>query len=222
MAGSRILGLALAEGENEMVLDIELELRELKKRKIRKILELEYELGSIDPVLAGLKKLETNLKQKLKVQTAEKHNNNYMWITINPKPSVALGEFRKVITRILTKTCFADVLACYEQRAVSKEDLGKGFHVHILVKRNLNYKPIKLKQNIKNSCKKIVGNINADYSINLQTIGTEFAKDKKQYILGEKYGKDDEGNLKKDKQSMDDIWRKQEGINAYYGNKNIV
>lgn len=219
---NKLIALAITQNDPELEIMIHNELVELKKRKVRKILEQEYQLENIDTFSTSLKKIEDNNKLKLSMKMAKEHNNGYLWVTINPKDDVALSDFRKKVDKISTKTCFADVLYAYEQRGSSTTSLGKGFHAHILVKRNLKYKPIKLIQNIKNSCKKIVGNINADYCLNFQVVGEDYAKDKKEYILGIKTGEDEHGVKKSAKQQYDSIWRDKEQIKKFYGNKNIV
>ena len=214
---NKLIALAINENDAELELMIHNELLELKKRKVRKILEQEYILENIDTFSTKLKKIEDSNKEKLKLKMAKEHNNGYMWVTINPKPDVGLADFCKFLAKISTKTCFADVLYTLEQRGSSKSSLGKGFHAHLLIKRNLKYKPFKLKQNIKYSCKKIVGNINNDSQLNIQVVGEDYAKDKKDYILGIKHG-----DGKQAKQQYDPIWRSENGIQNFYGNKNII
>ena len=216
---NKLIALAITQNEPELELMIHSELLELKKRKVRKILEQEYQLENIDKFSTSLKEIEEKNKIKLKELHAKNHNNGYMFVTINPKPDVTLANFRKAVDKISTKTCFADVLYTYEQRSSStaKSKIGQGLHTHMLIKRNVKYKPIKLKQNIKNSCKKLVGNVNNESQLNIQIVGEEFARDKKEYILGEKTG-----HGKSCKQQVDKIWRQENSMESYYGNKNIV
>lgn len=214
---NKLIALAINENDAELELMIHNELLELKKRKVRKILDQEYQLENIDLFSTKLKKIEENNKMKLKELHAKNNNNGYMWVTINPKPDVTFANFKKKVDKISTKTCFADVLYVFEQRGSTKDGLGKGFHAHMLIKRNVKYKPIKLKQNIKNSCKNIVGNINNDCQLNIQIVGEDYAKDKQEYILGIKTG---EG--KSAKQQYDKIWRHENQLEKFYGNKNIV
>lgn len=219
---NRLIALAITT-EPDLELMIHNELTELKKRKVRKILEQEYLLDNIDKFSTSLKKIEELNRDKLKVKLAKKNNNGYMFVTINPKEGYSLANFKKKVEKISKKTCFADVLYVYEQRGLLQDkSLGKGFHAHMLIKRNLNYKPIKLIQNIKNSCKKVVGNINADYCLNFQVVGEDYALDKKEYILGKKTGEDEHGTKKCDKQEADIFWRDINKLESYYGNKNIV
>lgn len=186
--------------------------------KIRKIVGQEYELEKLGAVMKNVKIYEENNKKLLKEKLAEKNCNQYIWITINPKPEIKLEDFQKIIKKICLKTCFTEHLAVLEQRGDTLETLGTGFHAHILFKRNLNYKPTKCITNLKNSLKKVVGNINNQNQFNYKIIGTDFAKDKKKYIIGQ----NKTGENKDVKQEHDLIWRKKENIEEYLGNLNIV
>lgn len=187
------------------------ELSDLRNRKIKKLLEYEYQLETLGDSYKEMKLLEQSYKEQIKIKTAKAHNNLYCWITINPKPSVTFQDFKKIIEKIVKRTIFTDYLYVYEQRGVDMETLGSGFHSHILATRNLNYKPSKVARNVRNSCKKLVGDINSNNQVNIQFIGEEYAADKKEYILGLKTG---EG--KDIKQQMDIIWRQKENLNVYY------
>jgi len=187
------------------------EVAELRKRKIRHCLELQYQLETLGDFYKDIKRCEEGLKAELKVKTAKAHNNLYCWITINPKPTVPFSKFFEKVQKMVKRSIFTDALYVYEQRGVDMETLGQGFHTHILAKRNLNYKPSKVAKNVRNSCKQLVGNINSNNQVNIQFIGEEYAADKTEYILGAKTG-----DGKDIKQQMDIIWRKKNNLNVYY------
>lgn len=187
------------------------ERKELKKRKIRKILEQQYILESLGEMMKDVKKLEFKNQVLLKEKTAKEHNNSHLWITVNPKPSIKLNDFINKIEKLVKRKIFTEYMYVLEQRGNTEEDQGKGFHAHILAKRNLNYKPFKTHECIRNTCKHLVKNKKCNKTINIQNIGSEFAEDKKEYILGEKLG---EG--KDEKQEIDIIWRKNNNLNKYY------
>ena len=155
---------------------------EIVVKMMKEHLKNEIALGRGNKVQDSLHKSLQLQKQELKKQLSKKNNNGYMFITINPKPSVTLNDFRKLLKRISCKTCFDKCLYVLEQRGDDEEHMGKGYHAHMLVKRNLNYKPTKLKTNVKNTCVKYVGNIHNENQLNIQTIGEEFAQDKQNYI----------------------------------------
>ncbi len=192
---------------------------DLVRRKIRKILTQEYELERMGGFLKSIKDLEAQNALLLKEKKAFKKNNSHLFITINPKPSVTLEEFMKVCHKVAKKTCFSDKLYVFEQRGTTAGcDIGKGFHCHLLVARNLNYKPTKCIANMKSSLKKMVGNPNNQAQLNIVVIGPQFATDKRDYILG----KNKTGEGKDAKQLGDDVFRQQNLISAYYGSKNII
>jgi len=186
--------------------------------KVRKIIGQEYELEKLGSVFKNIKKYEHDNKKELKEMLAEKNCNKYIWITINPKPEYKLKDFKKLIKKICLKTCFTSHLAVLEQRGDTLENMGTGFHSHILFKRNLNYKPTKCITNLKNSLKKVVGDVNNQHQFNYKVIGSEFAQDKKKYIIGQ----NKTGDNKDQKQKTDLFWRKKEGIEEYLGDLNIV
>lgn len=197
--------------------------REIRNQMMRKIIKNEITLGKEDKFMTDMHNMLEEQKQQLKERTARKNNNSYLWVTVNPKPDVDLETFKSVVEKLVKKTCIDDYLYVYEQRGTTEDEyssdndedyLGKGFHSHILIKRNLNYKPCKLITNIKNTCKHIVGNVNNNNQLNMQIIGEEFAEDKKTYILG----KQKTGEGKFIKQAMDEIWRKKYNLKQYYNN----
>ena len=187
------------------------ELKDLKRRKFRKILEQQYSLGNLGKLYTGLLEMEQDNVQKLKVQTAKAHNNQFLFITVNPKPEITFETFSKKMEKLAKRNIFNSALYVYEQRGTTIEEAGKGFHCHMLCERNLNYKPTKVVSCIKNTCKKLC-NPNDQRVLNIQIIGEEFMKDKREYILG--HNKTGEG--KSVKQDIDIYWRKKNNLNNYY------
>lgn len=187
------------------------ELKELKKRKFRKILEQEFQLETLGEFQKGLNQIIQGNKQLLKERTSKLHNNGWIWITINPKPSITLDYFRKKVEKLVNRNLFTEVCYVYEQRGTTLKESGKGFHAHILAKRNLDYKPFKVAQCIQNTCKTLVKNVKNNNLLNIQHIGEDYKKDKMDYILGEKTG-----DGKDQKQLIDIQWRKKHNISIYY------
>lgn len=203
--------------QNKFQLDIENmvycdELKEMRRRIYRKLLKMEYQLETLGDKYTAMKRLEERYSAELKVKTAKAHNNLYVWITINPKPGVPFLKFFQKMEKLVKRNIFTDYFYVYEQRGDCMENLGKGFHAHILATRNLNYKPSKVARNVRNSCKQIVGDIKSNNQVNIQFIGEEYAADKKEYITG--MNKTGEGKDKK--QMMDIIWRQKNSLKLYY------
>lgn len=195
---------------------------DLIRRKFRKILAQEYQLERSGTFLKIIRTTEARNTVLLKQNAAIKKCNTHIWITINPQPSVMLLDFLHFMNKIAKKTCFSKFLYVLEQRGTigdeSKSNIGTGMHAHLLVERNLNYKPCKCCDNIRNSAKKFVGNVKNNNQINIHVIGPDFAKDKRDYILG----KNKTGEGKDEKQDADIIWRKANNIQPFYGSEKII
>ncbi len=209
--------IAFFEKYNELHLQ---ETDELIKRKFRKILSQEYQLERMGSFAKELLHLETQNELLLKQKRAIKNNNTHLFITINCwTDKVSLETFVSKCHKISKKTCFKNVLYAFEQRGtIDDNTVGKGYHCHLLVERNLNYKPCKCIDNVKNSCKSLVKNVNSSNLLNFQVIGHEFAKDKKNYIIGQ----NKTGDKKDVKQLADIEWRKSNEIKPFYGSENII
>lgn len=196
------------------------ESEDLIRRKFRKILSQEYQLERMGTFAKKLLHLETQNDMLIKKKHAIKNNNTHMFITINCwTDKVSLETFVTKCHKIAKKTCFKNVLYVFEQRGtIESGDVGKGYHCHLLVERNLNYKPSKLCDNTKQSCSKIVKNVKSKNMLNFQIIGSEFAKDKKNYIIGQ----NKTGDSKDLKQLGDIQWRQQKKLKSFYGDENII
>ena len=217
MSNTELYKLAKAHFSMDTILSeydlIDNELKELRKRKIKKILEQQYALETLGDYYKGLKMIQAQNNCKLKLATAKDHNNLFCFITINPKPSVTLPQCVKKVEKLVNRKLFKDYLYVYEQRGTDPESMGRGFHCHILAQRNLSYKPSKVRDCIKNTCKILVSNVNNKNTLNIQHIGENWAVDKRTYILGKK-----EGEGKDIKQDFDKIWRSKNNLKVYYNN----
>jgi len=182
---------------------------------LRRIRMKEYETDSLGERWKNIRIYEQELNMKKKQMIANEHNNLFLFVTINPKPNVELEEFTKTVKKLVERQMFSAYAYAFEQRASAPEEVGKGFHVHILLRRNLNYKPCKIKKNMENTCKNVC-NTKDNRVFNVQFIGTEFARDKYDYITG---GKNGEG--KDQKMDMDIIFRKNNDMPDTYENGDL-
>lgn len=189
--------------------------KDFDKTLIKRLVKMSYEAECLGEKYTKLKQHETLLREKKKNLLAKEHNNGYVFITINPKPQVSLEEFDRQVRKAIGRNMFDGVCAVYEQRGTNEEEIGKGFHAHILAKRNLDYKPSKVANNLKNTFKSVC-DVNNPALLNIQHIGEDFAQDKQDYILGIKTG---EG--KSIKQELDVVWRLKNDIKEYLGEKII-
>lgn len=195
---------------------IDEEHKNLRARKIKKILEQQFILGTLGKTDMFLKdKIDEN-QQKIKLHFAEINNNRYIWICINPKPGIELAHFQQKVKKMAERKMFVKYLYVFEQRGQTEVEAGKGFHTHILAERKMSYKPSQVKKNTMNSVKGLVGDVNNHHQFQILPIGKEFAEDKKKYILGLKKPE------KQQKQKIDSVWRPANNIPRYYGDINIA
>lgn len=205
---------------NEQLSEFDLidnELKELRKRKIKLILKNLYETESLGDYYKELKKEEKETTLNYKIALAKEHNNGFCFITINAKPDVPLAQFVQKVEKLAKRKLFTSTIWVYEQRGNTTDTLGKGFHAHMLCKRNVNYKPCKIASCVRNTCKTLVKDVKANHLLNIQFIGDDWAKDKEEYLLGKKTG---EG--KDIKQDCDKIWREKNNLKSYYNNAQLA
>lgn len=141
------------------------EMQELTKRKIKIILEQQFKLETLGDLHSGLNQIIKSNSGKLKEQNARINNNGWVFITVNPKPDVSFDKFVQKVTKLVNRKMWQYVEYAYEQRSDDAENVH-GYHVHILCRRNLNYKPSKCIKNTRNTFKGIVGNINNNQQLN--------------------------------------------------------
>jgi len=188
-------------------------IEQFTKKKIESIIKMKYEAGTLGEKWVNIKEYEDECKADLKEGIAKKHNNGYVFITINPKPDVSLGDFREKVEKFCERNMFTEYRYVLEQRSETEADMGKGFHAHILLKRNLDYKPYKIGVNTKNTFKTLA-KVDNPQILNIQHIGADFAKDKDEYMTGVKTGEN-----KDKKQAIDVLWRKENNIESVYGDQ---
>lgn len=203
--------LKLLDMLNQMLVTEE---KELIRRKMKTILKQEDQLGRLGNLVLNLDKRMNVNDMTIKKKLAKKNNNGYLWVTINPKPDIALDTFLTKIRKIAMYTCFQDYKYVIEQRGtVQQNNIGSGIHAHLLLQRNLSYKPKDCIKNIRRGSKTLVGNINNDHHIYIQKIGEEWKAQKDEYIEGIKFG-----DGKSDKQKGDIIFRKKHNLETVYVN----
>lgn len=139
---------------------------------------------------------------------------SYMFITINPIEDVSLKDLLKTVDKYVNRTLINEYIYVVEQRGTNQEELGKGIHIHLLVKTSYK-KPSDFKRDTISTFKKIVDCYNTPNwyrKLNLKPCDTEDdVKRRKEYMLGTK--KDE---LKQVKQNMDKVFREKYNLRPYY------
>lgn len=141
-------------------------------------------------------------------QRRKELNKPFYFITLNPKQDCEFEPFKDAVGDI---SCWSWVDKClwvFEQRGSTEEEMGKGFHAHVLIS-NYNIEKGKLKTQIRNKFKKFC--LDIESCINIQQKKREWLNDKLEYIMGKKL---DEG--KPEKQEIDTLWREKMNLKQFY------
>nr|QNG41019.1 hypothetical protein [Pygoscelis antarcticus]QNG41021.1 hypothetical protein [Pygoscelis antarcticus]QNG41025.1 hypothetical protein [Pygoscelis antarcticus]QNG41027.1 hypothetical protein [Pygoscelis antarcticus]QNG41029.1 hypothetical protein [Pygoscelis antarcticus] len=134
----------------------------------------------------------------------------HIFVTVNPPPSLLLDDFIKIINKMLNKRWIKGYIYVLEQRGENDEELGKGFHTHILLDIQEGIKKSEIDREIKNTWKKILDQDNY-HILNIKYINNDEQLRKQSYMLS--YKKEE---IKHKKQEYDIIWRNRNNLNKYY------
>lgn len=133
----------------------------------------------------------------------------WYFLTVNPDTSkVSLREFMKTIEKSLSKKWINYYIFVIEQRGETEEELGRGFHTHIIFNKGIKHcKVVKEMSNtFKNMC-----DVSNYHLFNIKNIGEQEKLRKIEYITGTK--SDEQKHLK---QKMDIIFRQKENLKSFY------
>ncbi len=178
----------------------------LLKKKYQEILNLEFKCG----LNAKYNELD-EYHLKLKNLYSNKKGNLWLYLTINPKKDQSFFDFKPLVEKFVQRKMIIQFFYCYEQRGQTEEELGVGFHCHLLLRRSQTIKPNKFVRNAKNTFKNIT-NVNNPQIFHFRWCPQEYYLDKVAYISGLK--NDEEKDLKC---KMDTVWRLLHSLSPYYG-----
>jgi len=177
---------------------------DFKKRTILRIMKKRYDSGLY---LSDLKKIEDAVPRPIK----ESVLRDWIWLTVNPKPDIQLPNFVEVLAKLVKRKLFCDYYYVIEQRGTVEDDnLGKGFHAHLLLKRSPDKEYKATKRQVQNSFKNFC-DTKREAVFYWKECREDFLDDKMEYINSIKTG---EG--KDLKQKGDIIWRKANGLLPLY------
>lgn len=172
----------------------------------RSYFRLQIQEGRFDeliPDLAEVRDFIDNEKDK-------KKTSEYLWITINPRSSVNIIEFKQILQKSLTKPWIKGYCAVIEQRGCSEDEIGKGFHAHIILNKG-DYRFTHARREFQSSYRKVC-DIQNFHTFNFSYCFENDLKNRHNYILGHK--KDPEKHIK---QIFDKKFRNIYNIPSYYG-----
>lgn len=168
--------------------------------------------------LQSLEKEDEIQKQisELRLSLGEKGEKNtslpYIFVTINPEPNCALKDFLTVHNKAISKTWMTHYIYVIEQRGINEDEIGKGFHIHMIIQRN-GKKPSHIIRELSNTYKKVCDTSNYHFFNTKQINQEEFSR-KLEYILGTKHS--DDNNNKDIKQKYDKIFRQKNNLKISY------
>lgn len=153
---------------------------------------------------------QMNIERREKEEAAPK--TDYSFITVNPRPDVPLSEFRKIVEKSSNKSFIKQSLYVIEQRGENMDELGKGFHMHMLINKG-DYRPSHLQREFARTFKNVC-DVETWQCFNIKPCKESDLRNRQRYMLG----------LKKDptkhvKQKYDVIYRDKYAIKSYYGEK---
>lgn len=179
--------------------------REFKKRTIMRIMKKRYDAGRY---LSHFKAIEDKIPKPVK---KESNLRDWVWLTINPKPDIELIPFMKILDKAVHRKLWERYYYVLEQRGTIEENnLGKGFHAHLLLRRSPETEYKHTKRQMRNSFKNVC-NVDHDKVFYWKECREDFLDDKMEYITNIKTM-----DGKELKQKGDILWRKQHNILKLY------
>lgn len=134
----------------------------------------------------------------------------HLFITVNPPPSYNLKDFLNTIQKTIKKNWIEGYLYVIEQRGEKEEEIGKGFHTHILIKLIDHKRKSQIDREIKNTWKNIL-DVDNYHILNIKYIDDDEQKRKQKYMLTQK-----SEEIKHLKQKYDIIFRQKENLQKFY------
>ena len=164
--------------------------------------------GKFDKLVPDLAEL-----RNITTQIGENKTTEYIFITINPKPTITFETFQEYISgkkqNLLNKKWMKDFMYVYEQRGEVEHDY-KGYHLHMVLKRN-GKKMFDIRKEFKSTLKSIM-DVDNPHCLNFKNI-----KDEPDLIRRIKYITDFKADEDKHKKQYNDVhFRRHFNLKRYY------
>lgn len=152
------------------------------------------------------------LSEELHEQFLTRYKKNWLFITIRPDESkLTFYEFSSLVNKFVNRKCIKTFTLSYEQKGISSEALGNGFHCHIVCDTTWRSKGEALRDTLSTFKKICAPNcIQIDKTNNPDNIIEKY--------LIEYESKDEHKHSTKE---WDTIWREQNGIQELYTDENV-
>lgn len=145
----------------------------------------------------------------------EKFNTRYIFLTVNPEPTITLKMFRDICEKAISKVWINNYIYVIEQRGNNDEEIGRGFHAHFIIDKE-EKKHHEAVRELKNTFKKVC-DVSYSCVFNIRNIKVEQLSRFIKYICGIKAQE-----FKQPKQLIDVKFRDINHIAAYYAKGELV
>lgn len=109
--------------------DISNQLEEIRQQ------EFERQASFVLNEIARMKRMREIIENDFQELITMSPKEHWYLITIRPDDTkCTFVEFKDCVHNLLARKCFLDYVMVFEQKSTSHEDLGRGFHSHILAK----------------------------------------------------------------------------------------
>lgn len=200
----------VAQQIDRTALDFEIKQKARNHVKQKQYEEL-YRLQALQQTTPVIKQIQ-DVRNSLGVK-GETIDKPYIWLCVNPNSTYTFREFQMLVSKMVTKVWVSEYVYVYEQRGITEEEMGKGFHLHAIIKKPENKKPSHCVRELASTFKKCCDVSNYHF-FQVKFIDIPEKDRKLEYILGTKDSNDE--NQKDLKQNIDKIWRAHSNIQPYF------
>lgn len=163
----------------------------------------------------GMPELEV-LVNKLKRDRATGGNiHMFYFITVNVRPDVQFFELKKQVDKYVRRKIVAAAEWVYEQRADIESEMGRGMHLHMLVRQRGDVLHTRFCVDTRNTFKNLVGD--PKQHVNMTWHIEAHIPDKRDYMSGSK-----DSEEKRNKVEIDRVWRNHNHIAHYYTHGDLL
>lgn len=141
-----------------------------------------------------------------------KADNGQYFITVNPAPEMSLSEFISATHRFMSLKVVKDGMYVFEQRGTTEEEMGRGFHAHILCTRRS--KPSAFNKELMRIFKPFFRGTPTKSQLNVENADNTAKDSIIRYMSGDKRQKP--GVFKAEKVSVDKMWRTSLNLREHY------
>lgn len=131
-------------------------------------------------------------------------NSNFYFLTLNWGPEHSVEECQKCLFKIIQKKWIKTYYYTHEQRGEILPDLGKGYHVHLLIESKCSKPQSQVHREVYNTAKHLIGN---HRHIDCRKVPQTWVNDKIDYLKGNKWDEEKDAKLQ-----MDIIFRDKNGL----------